>query len=190
MLSPDEQARAAAFRFAIHQQRFVAGRCALRCKLGELTGQDPASLRFVYTDRGKPMLTGAALGFNLAHSGSIALLAVAPFPVGIDLEHKRAVEFDLLAREVFSPTEWRSWLNLPPSEKPRAFYRLWTRKEALLKGIGCGITENTRQTTVFFGDGEKIEADNLPVERWQIHSFDLNPDLPAAIAWKAPPAEG
>jgi 4'-phosphopantetheinyl transferase len=186
LLSPDERARAESFRFPVHQQRFVAGRCALRCKLGELTGQDPVRLEFAYAERGKPLLPGEPVGFNLAHSGSVALLAAAPYPVGIDLEHRRHVEFDLLAREVFSAAEWRRWSHLAPSDKARAFYRLWTRKEALLKGVGCGITENTRSTTVFFEDSDSIAAEGVPVQGWQVHSFELAAELPAAVAWKMP----
>lgn len=187
LLSPGELARAESFRFAIHRHRFAAGRAALRQKLGELLGLEPESLQFSCNPHGKPFLPGVE--FNLAHSQNAAMLAVAPFPVGIDLEHRRAVEFDLIARQVLSPEELRLWNTLPAAGRPNAFYRVWTRKEALLKGIGCGITENTQRVSVFFENEACISARAISNRPWSIRALDLGEELSGAVAWSSLPGD-
>lgn len=186
LLSPDEQARAAAYRFPTHRQRFIAGRAALRSKLAELIGVEPEVLRFGYSAHGKPFLRDSQIHFNLAHSENLALLAMAPCPIGADLERRRPVEFDLLARQVFSPGELNAWNEMSASEKTTAFYRLWTRKEALLKALACGIAEHTQHVSVFIDNHSPIDTSALNPALWLVQSLNLPPDFSAAIACPAP----
>src|SRR5262249_50036850 len=76
---------------------FVATRAALRCALASITHVDPKSFHFEAGPWGKPFIaapTGlATLQFSVAHSGSVALITVAPLRrIGIDLERSRQVE--------------------------------------------------------------------------------------------------
>lgn len=187
MLAPEEQDRASRFRAEIHRSRFIAGRVALREILGAKLGCPAKEVQLVYSRTGKPALPCGSFYFNLAHTGSVGLLAVCADLIGTDLEQNRPIEFDLLARNVFSSAELRLWDQLTPFEKPSAFYAIWTRKEALLKAIGCGITEHVQNVSVFFDNAAPVIISGiesrLASKPWRIHSFALGSDLPAAIAY-------
>ena len=62
----------------------------LETVLARYTGVDPGSLILELTPQGKPVLPGSRLRFNLAHSGEVALVAVArDRDVGVDVERVR-----------------------------------------------------------------------------------------------------
>lgn len=105
-------------------------------------------LRFDYGPHGKPALRlmetapGPAITFNLAHTGGLALCAVARGrAVGVDVESIRpALAEERLAERFFAAREVVTLRNLPRAEQPLAFFRCWTRKEAFLKARGDGLT--------------------------------------------------
>ncbi len=90
-------------------------------------------------EQGKPYFPGGPC-FSLSHSGGVALLAVAPFPIGADAGEIAPVRAAVLPR-VLSEEE-RCWMEAGDPEERFAF--LWTRKEAALKCRGCGITRPMR----------------------------------------------
>ena len=87
---------------------------------------------------GKPRLEGAAAewDFNLSHAGNYAVAALARgAQVGVDLEVlSRPADIELLGRRVFSESE----RELVRAGGRGTFFDLWSRKEALLKALGCG----------------------------------------------------
>lgn len=105
--------------------------------------------------RGKPYLINVPeIRFSLSHSGDYALLALSDGEVGCDIEKMRAVDMRLCGR-VFSPAD-RALLSAS-AEKEETFFRLWTRRESVIKAAGEGVF--TRLTV---GLGEEV---CLPVER-------------------------
>lgn len=141
LLSPDEHARADRLVIPAKRQRFIAARAGLRLIMGSFTGTPPESLIFGYQAHGKPYLCGGyACEFNLAHSHDRALVAVAHHEVGIDIEREQPLASMMpMAQIVFSPQEQADWMALPVESQARAFYRTWTRKEALMKAEGGGF---------------------------------------------------
>ena len=95
----------------------VASRWALREILGRYLGLPGPELRFETNRHGKPRLANpeVELEFNLSHSGSLALVAVARREVGIDVERIR-------------------------TKRPAGFYRRWADREARVKFLGTGLT--------------------------------------------------
>ena len=140
-LSPDERARADRFRFSHDARRFVNGRAWLRHMLGWWRREEPSRLHFHYNDQGRPWLDGGP-EFNLAHCESSAVLAVAGASrVGVDIECLRpGPDNDLVAGQFFAPGERARLRQLPEGERAAAFLRCWTRKEALLKALGGGLS--------------------------------------------------
>jgi 4'-phosphopantetheinyl transferase len=144
ILSADERARAARFRFSRERQYFTATRSLLRTILGGYLDSDPKALRFQYSEKEKPLLTQSPnhVEFNVSHSGDVALLAFARGrDVGVDVEQLRE-DFDhkAIARRFFSEQEQVQLTALAPADRYHGFFRCWTRKEAYIKARGTGLS--------------------------------------------------
>jgi 4'-phosphopantetheinyl transferase len=192
-LSPSEQERAARFHFELHRRRFIVGRGLLRVILGRYLQARPQSVEFVCSAHGKPELSGPftsnGLRFNLAHSEDLAVLAVTRLgPVGVDLEKILPLEDadDLVAR-FFSSRENASFQQLPNEQKAKAFFSLWTRKEAWLKATGEGIAHSLNLVEVSFLPDEPAKLLSLPQHLsqglgWSLHSLYPAEQFAAALA--------
>jgi 4'-phosphopantetheinyl transferase len=181
VLTADEQARADRFHFAADRRRFSVTRAILRALLGQYLNAAPGSLCFEVNEFGKPSLVRSqnprGIHFNVAHSGDCSLLAFGlARHLGVDVEHlqiKRNVVD--LARKVFSASQYESFLALPEDVRKKTFFEAWTRKEAIVKALGGGLT---------------IPLDNFEVEsarppEWFVHNLELDGHYTAAIAVKA-----
>lgn len=143
-LAADELQRAARLLDPRKAASFIVARARLRQILASYLAVDPAEIAFTYGEQGKPALLEPAstLTFNLSHSGAWALLAVAQgMEIGVDLEQiDPFLAYERLAARFFSPEENAALLAAPEVRRRRQFYRLWTRKEAQLKGVGGGFS--------------------------------------------------
>lgn len=82
-----------------------------------------------------------SLHFNLSHSHGLVLCAVSSIgPVGIDVETIDPERASLdIARRYFSDRETAIFAALPERDRPVAFHRIWTLKEAYVKALGTGL---------------------------------------------------
>ena len=122
--------------------RDAAASPAVRRLLAGYVGQPADGLRIERDDLGKPRLAGARLQFNLSHAASALLCGVSRgIPLGVDVEAvgRRIRAVPELARRWFAAREAAALLALPEAAQQRAFLRLWTGKEAVLKCSGAGI---------------------------------------------------
>jgi 4'-phosphopantetheinyl transferase len=128
---------------------------------------------------GKPGVTGGP-HFNLSHSGDLALIArCADAPVGVDLEHARALRNPTgLARRMCSPREL-TWAGRSP-DLNAALLRLWVRKEAVAKAEGGGLE------TALSGIDVLDPIATARGSRWFVHDLpDPAPGYLAAVSWQA-----
>ncbi|MBQ9297290.1 MAG: 4'-phosphopantetheinyl transferase superfamily protein [Paludibacteraceae bacterium] len=106
---------------------------------------------FVYNDYGKPSMP-AAPEFSISHCREAIAVALDDHPVGIDVEGIRHADPELIARTM-NPAEQQFIRQAGNPE--RAFTRLWTRKEAVLKCQGTGIASFEQlQTAIDRFDGK------------------------------------
>jgi 4'-phosphopantetheinyl transferase len=193
ILSPAESERAKKFKFDKHRNRFIAGRGAMRVILGKYLDATPADIRFVCLANGKPDLVegfeGAGLHFNLSHTEDLALLAVTRVGrIGVDVECVRPIKnVDELVARFFSPRENEIFQKVPDKDKPAAFFNLWTRKEALLKATGEGITKSLSLVEVSFLPGEaarllSISGNAESAGRWWMRELSPAEGFTGAIA--------
>lgn len=176
LLSPDEVVRAGRYRLERDRQRFVTGRAILRQILGGYLGRAPRELSFLHGAHGKPRLAMNhwmdSLHFNVSHTDSIALYAVARGgAVGIDIERIREIpDWSDIADIFFIPGERDALRDLSADRRALAFLQAWTRQEALLKVSGDGLVGEN--------DGRLSAREcGLPV-----HSFTPAPGYLAALA--------
>lgn len=146
LLSPDELERSRSFHFQQDRDGFITGRGILRIILAGYLGEDPTNLEFRYSSFGKPSLLFPAnsvdLKFNMAHSRRVALVAVNwDRQIGIDLEYIRPVkEVGRIAHSLISAEEKTKFDSLGRGDQVRAFFEYWTRREAIGKATGDGLT--------------------------------------------------
>lgn len=143
VLSDAERMRRQRFVSAELRRRFSAAHVGVRLALGRHLGLDPRELSFDEDEFGKPRLKGGWTGdFNLSHSGGRAVLAVSDeAEVGIDLERMRPIEHLDLAKRYFHRNEVSAIAAPGDVEvQRRAFFLIWTLKEAVVKAIGCGLS--------------------------------------------------
>jgi 4'-phosphopantetheinyl transferase len=210
VLSSDESARASRFHFPRDRHRFIAARALLRMILASYLATDPSKLAFSYSDKEKPSLGPSyaqwGITFNISHSGGIALLAFTRGrQIGVDVELIRH-DFDLegIARRFFSANEQEQLAALPEAEKPEAFFRCWTRKEAYIKATGDGLSLPLSQFDVSVAEHSPsvllaTRPDASEASRWLLQEVLGGPGYIAALcvrgedwklnAWSGPVAK-
>jgi 4'-phosphopantetheinyl transferase len=146
LLSKSEIDRAGRFHHERDRQRFTAAHGETRRRLAQRAGVEPASLSFGFAAHGKPFISGPDAArrwhFNLTHSGDFAVLAVTDgVAVGVDIEQWQDIRAGpSVARRYFSEAEQSVYINSAPSRRRETFFRIWTRKEAVIKALGLGLS--------------------------------------------------
>jgi 4'-phosphopantetheinyl transferase len=142
LLSHDERVRAGKFALDPPRQTFVVSRAVLRKTLGQYLKTAANRVKFVYDAFGKPQLADAALSFNVAHSSELTLIAVSRAgQLGVDVERVRNVDASLeIAAKNFHADELNAMQAANVADVANVFLRCWTRKEAILKSCGSGLS--------------------------------------------------
>jgi 4'-phosphopantetheinyl transferase len=175
LLSDDERARQRSFVSPDLRRRFGAARAGLRTLLGRHLDLDPRSLAFVTNEFGKPRLAGNGhVHFNLSHCEERAVLAISDAAaVGIDLECERPIEHVDLAKRYFHPNEVAAIAaSRDEAEQRRAFFLVWTLKEAVVKALGTGLSTPLDSFEVEIGASTSrlaVAPEGAP-QTWWLHA--------------------
>lgn len=191
LLDAHERARLDRFRRPVDRDRYLAAHALTRLVLGTAVGAPADALVLDRTCRcgeqhGKPTLPGGP-AFSLTHGGDL---------VGVAVRHGRAVGLDVeplrdlrdpaaMAAHVCSPAELAR--SGPPA--PTDFFAAWTRKEALLKAAGHGLSQPMAAITLGPDGVEEWTGTGAPGGPVWVHDLLPAPDHPAAVAGLGPPPE-
>lgn len=205
-LSTSEQSVAAGMPVAEVRERWIGARAMLRAVLAGYLRVPPQQTRFVRGPYGKPELAGDARfmpAFNLSHSGSQVLLAVTgpQGMVGVDVEERRCVpEWEQIAARCFHPLEAAGLAALQacsPGAAWQAFIEVWTRKEAVVKALGLGLSmplNAFRVSVMAQGRAQVLEGPATatwtrwlgravpPWEQWCLQSLEIDQGFAATLA--------
>lgn len=194
-LTASERRRAGSLRCEVDRRRFVAGRGWLRRLLADQLDCEPADVALATGEHGKPELTGGSgWEFNVSRSDGLALYAVARgVRVGVDLERIRA-DWDIgaIVGRFFAAAEREAIAVLEPLRRREATFHCWARKEAYVKGIGCGlclVPLDRFAVSVVPGRPVGLFGDvPSPAElaRWTLRQVDAGPGFAAALAVELP----
>jgi 4'-phosphopantetheinyl transferase len=186
LLSPDERERALRFHFPIHKKRFIAARATLRQILSVTLTIPAEEITFTYSEHEKPSLLSpkqTSLQFNLSHSGDMAVYALnVGHAIGVDIERVKDTYNQAVAEHYFSSRENADLIQLAEEDRARGFYRLWSRKEAIIKAVGKGLTMPLSAFSVSIND----ELENLSIENetWSLLPLAIHPAYQSALASK------
>lgn len=140
-ISAQRREQALKFKFEQGQRLCVLAYQLLKQGLREVYGitENPV---FEYNEHDKPSIVGhPEIHFNLSHCKEAAACVVSDQPVGIDVESIREYK-EGLAHYAMNDEEVR---QIEASDNPAStFIRLWTMKEATLKLIGTGISDDLK----------------------------------------------
>ena len=140
-ISAQRREQALKFKFELGQRLCVLAYQLLKQGLHEEYGitENPV---FDYNEHGKPSIVGhPEIFFNLSHCKEAAACVVSDHPVGIDVEGIREYKESLVSYTMNND----EICEIKSSEHPdAAFIRLWTMKEATMKLVGTGISNDMK----------------------------------------------
>ncbi|MGR9072610.1 MAG: 4'-phosphopantetheinyl transferase family protein [Gammaproteobacteria bacterium] len=155
LLDESERLRAERLKIEKSRRQFVIGRGILRQLLAPHLDILPENIRISQSEHGKPYIPGNrhGLSFNVSHSGNRLAVAIGSgCDIGVDIEYwRQEINCGELVRRYFAQAEIRFWESIPESGRLKAFYELWTRKEAFVKAVGRGISLGLDQCVVSGG---------------------------------------
>lgn len=192
LLTPEEQNRAARYRFERHGQHYIVSQGQLRMLLGSYLRCPPERIRFTHSPLGKPAVTkrldGDRLMFNISHSqGQVIYAMTRNRAVGVDIEYIRpVVDAAQIAERFFSAQEQVALRTVPEDQKAIAFFNCWTRKEAYLKATGDGLSRPLHEFDVSLAPGEPAlllhdSRGKAEAARWSLAALPLVPGYAAAL---------
>jgi 4'-phosphopantetheinyl transferase len=189
ILSLDEIQRRDDIKHELVADRFVLGRILLRRVLAQYLGEDPARLAFQYNANGKPELvdqTRGDVGFNLSHSGTTMVLAVAAAPaVGVDIESvDRADTVYRISQQFFSSAEIQRVKSLG-TKGPSHALTLWCLKESIVKANGDTVWDGLSKISLAT-EGRRVRCQlarhgELPAWQLAAGAFGENHFLAVAV---------
>ncbi len=142
LITEDERERSGRFMFDKDRQTYIAAHAVLRLILKAFGGDELSSQEFSRGEFGKPYLPAkTGVYFSLSHSRDrIALAFDRDREMGIDVEwHNPEIDVKEVGSRVYSASEM-DYISAGGSNSAERFYQLWTRKEALIKKSGFGLS--------------------------------------------------
>lgn len=114
---------------------------------------------------GKPLIKDSDICFNLSHAGDYALIGFTKNnPIGVDIELvKENHELISLAKRFFHKDEIDALTLIDSEKRTDYFYEIWTKKEAVIKAFGKGLSQDLNSFSVTSNDSVKIQTEQTRV---------------------------
>lgn len=155
-LAPDERDRVARYATTELRDRATVRLARRREVIGELLDVRARDVVFAHSAHGAPIVLaedGREIGLSSSHCGSVGLVVVAiGRRVGCDVEARTEVpDPERLIARIASAREARALVAVRPALRARACLEAWTRKEAIVKATGLGLTGGLSHVEVPLG---------------------------------------
>jgi 4'-phosphopantetheinyl transferase len=177
ILSPEECARHRRLRGARRDQ-FALAHGAMRRIIARYMSCPPKALALSAAAGRAPSVKGVRL--SLSHCPDLALLAVSAGVVGVDVEQLAVAQDEDLADVAdltLSPRERTAFQRLSEVQRPRAWLRSWTRREAVVKARPGVLSERAIS---------ELDVSESPVLDLALQDLDVGPAHVAALATSSP----
>lgn len=165
-----------------NRRQFIASRLIQKTYLTSIFGSESEIELGV---NGKPFLKNGSGEFNVTHSGDYLVTAFAHHVIGVDLEKVKAFPERIYIKDnFFHPGETAELNQLQDKDFDTAFFTCWTRKEALLKAIGCGLAMETKSFQVSSNPNQPIliEGPDAKNCNWKfINLPEIDPEYTGSI---------
>ncbi|URN93903.1 MAG: 4'-phosphopantetheinyl transferase superfamily protein [Candidatus Pristimantibacillus lignocellulolyticus] len=172
LLDEDELMVYHRYQVEFKKTEFLLGRIVLKTQLALRLGCDPHDIHFIKNKYGKLFLpdhyykNNNKIFFNLSHSNKVIVCAITTIgDIGVDVEHIVKDHMVVMPR-VFDEIEM-GYVNtqLIEEERFKAFFMLWTRKEAHIKAKGMGFSLSPLSFAVPLQFGRVLQGE------WEYYTF-------------------
>jgi 4'-phosphopantetheinyl transferase len=108
--------------------------------------------------------------------------------IGVDVERVRDIpEMDRIVNLIFSTRKSQVYCTLPKDLQREAFFTYWTRREALVKAMGEGLSWPLSEIDLIVDPAGSatllyVDADSRREGRWSIHDLEPASEFAAAMA--------
>ncbi|HWH11172.1 MAG TPA: 4'-phosphopantetheinyl transferase superfamily protein [Solirubrobacteraceae bacterium] len=196
LLDPHERDRHDGFLREADRARFLVAHALARIVAAEHAATGPELIRYWPGAAGrqgagaKPRFADAAadLELSISHSGEHTAVALSrAAAVGVDVERigPQAAEASLV-ESVLAAAEQLELGALPESARAWGFCRYWTRKEAILKATGDGLSVSLRRISVTGATRPPAllhwSGPGRPTEPVDLYDLDVGPGYTASLA--------
>ena len=143
-----------------------------------------SSLIIETTPTGKPYLKDYPnLFFNLSHTDNLILIAISNSPVGVDVEkNERNADKEAIIKHFFSENEQQSFFSQPEEQRQLSFVKGWTRKEAILKATGEGLSAMKNYEVSFEPNTNKPIINTISDQSFKVKDFTPTDGYTACLA--------
>lgn len=118
---------------------------------------------------GKPIADNG-LFYNISHSGDYIIFAIDDTEIGCDVEKHRDMEYLKMGKIIFCENEMNA-LKYANNIKEE-FFKLWTRKESILKCLGGGFHIESKSVDVS-KDFAEYNNKIFYFKSWQIDDYTI-----------------
>lgn len=189
VLSETEQNEIKRLKFDKDKNIKTISRFLLRILLSRYLNKKPEEIILVRNKFGKPELVGdqsQKIKFNYSHSDKFIIFAfILEDEIGVDIEKiNLSINHTELADNNFSKHEINH-LKISGFEIVEKFFGIWTRKEALLKAAGIGLTIDLKLIDVLHEEVEFLEKNigtNI-LKNFRIKDLSIDPAFKSAVAY-------
>jgi len=201
ILSKDELARAAKFKFDIDRDKYICGIGLLRLLINMYTNILPKLISFEYNKFGKPEVSkeqnNTNLRFNMSHSQDMLCIGfIKDEPIGVDIEVIKPIkDFQDVANNFFSDSEIQQLKTFTEEKSLEGFYTCWTGKESFIKFSGEGLSYPLKDFDVQIKELKVSDTYTYKLrvkkseKNYFVEAFRLNDNLVGAYTLNAEPVE-
>jgi 4'-phosphopantetheinyl transferase len=191
ILNEEEQQVYHRYRVDFKKVEFLIGRLLLKNGLADRLQMDSHDIYFDKNEFGKLQLVDRyyasvpqKVHFNLSHTEKMIVCAFTTRgEVGIDVEYAEKDHLTVMPT-VYVPHEIAHVeAQQTLADKFRAFYLLWTRKEAYIKAIGTGFSLSPLTFSV------PLESGRAEIAPWEYYTFEPLPGYMISSAMEKLPEE-
>jgi len=187
-LDAAESQRAARLK-PLRANRFICARGLLREILGLYLGMPAKEILLAKGPHQKPFLNSQNQqpAFNLSHSGDMLVYAIGRVELGVDIEKIRVHFNPQIEDRFFDRAEKKSLLALSGTARAKAFCKIWSGREAVIKMAGESIFSRGNDFAVEYHKScQLIRWRYGPASLYYLPFVPAQPDYILALASAVP----
>lgn len=135
-ISIERQNKIDKLRYPIDKKLSLFAELLIRKGICSFSDVEYNKINFLYNEYGKPYIEGKNCYFSLSHTKNAIFVAISSYEVGVDIERIKKINYKIIER--FFTIEEKMYIERSRN-RDRAFYDIWTKKEAYIKYMGTGL---------------------------------------------------